>query len=604
NTPNTTVTVFVGDAECTVVGTAGDDDLTGTAGNDVICGLGGNDTIEGLGGTDLLRGGPGNDLFIVDGADIIEGGSGTDTADLTLGSGADAVDVRDGEVVVGGEVIEFSDLAEFRIDLGGGNDSVEMTPSQTAIELIGGSGFDRLTYNSGGLDNVVETSDTITATGVAALTYSGIEIVETDESRLIGTTAADDVVVTRISQDLVIDLLGAGDLLEVSLGQLDGLLTIDDSGASGEDMLIVIDGDGPSDIFVGTGTVRSGDERIDHDGIEVVEVIGQGGDDTITVEALGLAAAASTPSVKVDGGTGTDTLIVNAGGLDASVDVAAGIVQVAGRAPIEFTRVEFVEVRDASTEIPVASTAGYWMIDSVGTLYEFGAAVDLDDAPVSGTAVDLVPTPDGRGVWVLDSNGGVYAIGTATFLGAPAGTALDPGEGFEAIAPTPSGQGYWVFTSRGRVFTFGDAVDHGNLLDLPLNGAIVDAIPTVTGLGYWMLGADGGVFALGDAEFFGSTGSLVLNQPAVGLVPDPDGVGYWFVASDGGVFAFESDFLGSMGSTPLNQPVNGMIPYGDGYLLVASDGGVFVFSNLPFVGSLGGNPPANPVVGIAAPVSP
>src|SRR5581483_475281 len=39
--------------------------------------------------------------------------------------------------------------------------------------------------------------------------------------------------------------------------------------------------------------------------------------------------------------------------------------------------------------------------------------------------------------------------------------------------------------------------------------------------------------------------------------------------------------------------------YGDGYLMVASDGGIFAFSSLPFQGSLGANPPPNPIVGPA-----
>ena len=42
-----------------------------------------------------------------------------------------------------------------------------------------------------------------------------------------------------------------------------------------------------------------------------------------------------------------------------------------------------------------------------------------------------------------------------------------------------------------------------------------------------------------------------------------------------------------------------MIAYGDGYVLVATDGGAFVFSNLPFTGSLGANPPPTPITDIA-----
>jgi hypothetical protein len=43
-----------------------------------------------------------------------------------------------------------------------------------------------------------------------------------------------------------------------------------------------------------------------------------------------------------------------------------------------------------------------------------------------------------------------------------------------------------------------------------------------------------------------------------------------------------------------------MVPYGNGYLMVATDGGVFNFSTLPFSGSLGGTPPARPIVAVAA----
>jgi hypothetical protein len=55
-----------------------------------------------------------------------------------------------------------------------------------------------------------------------------------------------------------------------------------------------------------------------------------------------------------------------------------------------------------------------------------------------------------------------------------------------------------------------------------------------------------------------------------------------------------------MGGTPLNKPVKGMVRYGSGYLMVATDGGIFAFSDKPFAGSLGANPPARPIVSVAA----
>ena len=57
--------------------------------------------------------------------------------------------------------------------------------------------------------------------------------------------------------------------------------------------------------------------------------------------------------------------------------------------------------------------------------------------------------------------------------------------------------------------------------------------------------------------------------------------GYWEVASDGGIFAFNVPFLGSMGGNPLNAPVVGMAatPSGHGYWEVASDGGIFAYNS-------------------------
>lgn len=90
------VTVMVGTAGCTIVGTAGDDQLRGTSGDDVICGLGGNDHIVGLGGNDVIVGGAGHDLVYggdptggADGADLIWGGPGDDL--LLGGAGVDRI---------------------------------------------------------------------------------------------------------------------------------------------------------------------------------------------------------------------------------------------------------------------------------------------------------------------------------------------------------------------------------------------------------------------------------------------------------------------------------------------------------------------------------
>ena len=74
------------------------------------------------------------------------------------------------------------------------------------------------------------------------------------------------------------------------------------------------------------------------------------------------------------------------------------------------------------------------------------------------------------------------------------------------------------------------------------------------------------------------------------------------MASDGGIFAFgDAGSLGSTGGTPLNQPIVGMAttPDGKAYRLVASDGGIFAFGDAPFYGSTGGKPPNKLLVGMA-----
>jgi hypothetical protein len=243
---------------------------------------------------------------------------------------------------------------------------------------------------------------------------------------------------------------------------------------------------------------------------------------------------------------------------------------------------------------------GYWMLASDGHVYGFGGAADLGSPWSIDGHVRITPTPTGNGYWVLHRSGLVDAFGDAADLGN--GPTMPYPERYTTMAATPSGAGYWLFTDKGRVLRFGDATFYGDLAGTPLNGPVLDAIATPTGNGYYMVGSDGGVFTFGGATFHGSTGDKRLNKPVMSLAPDADGAGYWLVASDGGIFAFDAPFYGSLGAIKLNKPISGIVasPTGRGYLMVAADGGVFAFGDVPFHGSLGNNPPAYPVVAIAA----
>jgi hypothetical protein len=255
-----------------------------------------------------------------------------------------------------------------------------------------------------------------------------------------------------------------------------------------------------------------------------------------------------------------------------------------------------------SVVLGAVARSGYWMVGTDGIVYPFGDAKDLGNpsALLGGVpAMDIEPTPSLNGYWVVDSAGRVFSYGDAVSRGNANRAALVSGETITSLSRTKSGNGYWLFTTRGRAIPFGDATFLGDMSTVKLNGPVQGSVATPTGLGYYMVASDGGIFSFGDAAFHGSMGATKLNAPVRSMVPTPDGLGYWLVAGDGGIFAFTAPFRGSMGSTPLNKPVVGMVANGNGYLMVAADGGIFNFSDRPFAGSLGNNPPTHPITAVA-----
>ena len=225
----------------------------------------------------------------------------------------------------------------------------------------------------------------------------------------------------------------------------------------------------------------------------------------------------------------------------------------------------------------------------------FGPAGGLT---LNSPAVGMAGTSSGNGYWIVAADGGIFNYGDAAFHGSAGSIPLN--KPIVGMAATPDGGGYWLVASDGGIFSYGDAVFHGSAGSLPLNKPIVGMAVTPSGNGYWLVASDGGIFSYGDAVFYGSTGSIHLNQPVVGMAAAPGGTGYWLVASDGGIFNYgTAPFLGSMGGTPLNAKIVGMAAGTGGYWMAAVDGGVFNFGTT-FLGSMGGQPNANPIRAIAA----
>ncbi|MCP4958131.1 MAG: hypothetical protein GY925_02565 [Actinomycetia bacterium] len=313
---------------------------------------------------------------------------------------------------------------------------------------------------------------------------------------------------------------------------------------------------------------------------------------------------------------GHTTVLANVGGTQVLIaDYTAE--ELAGQ--IESGVADSVDVSGLVPDLGGSTATGYRMLEADGTVHAFGSATHLGDA---GAKVDpgektvaMAVTPSGEGYSLLSDDNMVYRFGDAPTLGGSSSFTLLPGERLTTIAISPSGLGTWIFSSHGRVLAFGDAQHFGDLLTLDLQGEIIGSVATPSGNGYYLIGSDGGVFAFGEAEFHGSIQGIVnalvapgfpatewLACPIVGLVPTTDGAGYWLVACDGGVFSFgDAPYRGSvpevLPGVALNRPINGMVAYGGGYLMVASDGGAFNFG-APFFGSLGADPPEDPIVAI------
>jgi Ca2+-binding RTX toxin-like protein/lysophospholipase L1-like esterase len=197
-----TVTITVGNASCTIVGTEGNDTINGTPGNDVICGGGGNDTINAGGGNDTINAGTGDDTINAgggddlvlgqQGADTIEGGAGADRLhgghgpdtirgdngtdeihggpgrdDLAGGAGGDTIYGGDGTDVINGNAGNDTLRARAGNDsLYGGDDNDVLYGGKDNDALFGRAGDDTL-YGRGGADTLQGGAGTDSANGGA-----------------------------------------------------------------------------------------------------------------------------------------------------------------------------------------------------------------------------------------------------------------------------------------------------------------------------------------------------------------------------------------------------------------------------------------------------
>ena len=163
--------------QVTILGTAGNDQLTGTPGPDVIDGQAGNDTIVGLDGADRICGGLGTDLVSYADHEApvtadLTGGLGDDGSDEDGPEGARDSIAKDVEGVTGGygnDVLTGNSSAnaisggpgEDQLSGGVGNDVVhgdsgdDLLRGQEGADEIWGDAGDDLVYGGGGADHLL-----------------------------------------------------------------------------------------------------------------------------------------------------------------------------------------------------------------------------------------------------------------------------------------------------------------------------------------------------------------------------------------------------------------------------------------------------------------
>jgi large repetitive protein len=329
----------------TVNGTAAGERIVGGIGADTILGNGGDDVLEGRQAADNLQGGAGNDRFVAtigDGNDIYNGGTETDTYDLSLTAAAATVNLVTGtassadtgsdtlsliENVIGsqGSNTITGSAANNVLDGAGGNDTI--TGGLGADTVRGGDGADRFiatigdgndSYNGGlGIDTYDLSLTTAAATvnlvaGTATSAQIGTDTLAGIEN-IIGSQGIN--VITGDGFDNVLSGLGGNDTLAGGAGNdtLNGGTGVDSlngglgndvlNGGAGSDTLNTTDGNDTIILQTGYGT----DQIIGFD----ADVIG--GQDFIDLRGLGITAGNFAASVIILD-LGANTFVIAGGG--------------------------------------------------------------------------------------------------------------------------------------------------------------------------------------------------------------------------------------------------------------------------------------------------
>ena len=368
-----------------VVGTAQVDTINGSSGNDVIVGALGADFLNGLDGNDTFN------FAIGDGADQIDGGTGTDTLAVLGTTGVDTM-----TVVVAADVITtgfgptLTSVENVTLDLLGGIDTLSFAGSAQAIaanlatgsatgfasiggveNLTGGDGNDSLTGNSSiNIINGGAGDDTINyAVGGGTDTIDGGTNTAAGDTLAIGGTSGNDTLTVVASAGAIASVTG------ITQSNIEKF-TVDLGGNTATGDTLSYAGTAADQAIVATigGSATGFASNI----VGVENLTGGSGGDTLTGDTGANTLTGGLGADSLSGGTGNDILagdqsdtLLDGGADTDTLQLSASFTGAVG----QITGIENVTLTAAGTTLNLANqTNGFTITGSTGADTVTGSA--------------------------------------------------------------------------------------------------------------------------------------------------------------------------------------------------------------------------------------
>jgi Ca2+-binding RTX toxin-like protein len=363
-------------------GQVGNDTLSGKGGNDFLFGGTGDDTLKGESGEDQVFGESGNDRLVWnsgDGNDLIEGGSGVDTAEVNGSNGAETLTVtangdrvRLDRITPDPFFLDIGTTESLVVNLNGGNDNFSATGNLAALIQLtvdGGAGNDTI-LGSNGADLLIggdgndfvdgQQGNDVVLLGAGNDVFQwdpgdGSDVVEgqagLDTLQFNGSNANERIDISangarvRVSRDVAAIAMDLNQVEQLNFNVLGGtdVITVNDLSGTGATQVnlnlasnlgtgdaqvdtIVLNGTSAKDTINilgsnGTVSVTGLPAAVTIQNLESsdsLQVNANAGDDVISVTTL------TTPvALTLDGGLGNDTLKFNGSNAAERIDIFA-----------------------------------------------------------------------------------------------------------------------------------------------------------------------------------------------------------------------------------------------------------------------------------------